>query len=79
MSDDPFARLRALLAEFDDLRAVGCSDGNCKMLRRYRGMHTNGGCGCVARMSDLALEIAAEADRVKRFHGVAPLRGFFVS
>lgn len=30
-----------------DLRHLGCSDGNCAVMRP-RGMHTNGGCRCLA-------------------------------
>jgi hypothetical protein len=40
------------LAEVEkDLHVLGCSDGNCVVLRPT-GMHTNGGCRCARKVAD---------------------------
>lgn len=64
----PYHKLRVSLHALGDLLDFGCSDGNCKIARRRQGMHTNGGCRCIESLADLALDVAIEADKVKRLH-----------
>jgi hypothetical protein len=64
----PYHKLRVALFELGAFLHFGCSDGNCKITGPRHGMHTNGGCRCIESLSDLALNVAAEADKVKRIH-----------
>jgi hypothetical protein len=34
-----------------------CSDGNCIVGGKAKGMHTNGGCKCITRLSRAQLQI----------------------
>lgn len=58
--------------QITELLAYGCSDGNCQLVRRLRGMHTNGGCRCYALLADLGLEMAAAADQLRHRRGLSP-------
>lgn len=51
----------------------GCSDHFC-VIRTNSGMVTNGGCRCLRHISELGLELAAEADLHKNeITGLLPL------
>jgi hypothetical protein len=39
----------------------GCGDGNC-VIKKPRGMHTNGGCRCGRDLPGLLLDLAAELE-----------------
>lgn len=67
MSEDRHHKLKILCRDLRSLFNDGCTDGYCQIRPTRGGMHTNGGCRCIERLADLALEVAAEADRVKRF------------
>lgn len=47
----------------DEYFGLGCSDGNCRILGRRGGMHTNGGCKCLRYDEDI--------DKVKKLIAVA--------
>ena len=51
----------------------GCSNGYCRMVKRTGGMHTNGGCNCMRRLSEFSLELAQASDSLAPFVGMAPL------
>jgi hypothetical protein len=57
-----WAELQIRTREMSDLLRYGCTDAHCRMIRRPVGMHTNGGCRCVGRLADLALDVAACAE-----------------
>jgi hypothetical protein len=59
--------LRAKTRELFAHLLHGCTDRYCRLRPRTGGMHTNGGCKCIARLAELSLEVAAEADRVKNY------------
>ena len=71
----PYNKLRVALFELGSLLDFGCSDCNCKITGPRPGMHTNGGCRCIESLSDLALNVAVEAEKVKRIH-CGPLADF---
>jgi hypothetical protein len=50
----------------------GCTDGYCR-IRRREGMHTNGGCNCYTALAELGLEMAANADAIKRRCDLKPV------
>lgn len=71
---DPLQRLvQEHGKQITELLAHGCSDGNCQLVRRLRGMHTNGGCRCYAILADLGLEMAAAADQLRHRRGLSPV------
>lgn len=61
-------RVASLLGNLKDA-INGCGDGNC-LIRKPVGMHTNGGCKCLAQIADEALELAAAADSIKHIRGI---------
>lgn len=54
-----------------NLLRYGCTDAHCRMIKRERGMHTNGGCRCIEHLAEIALDVAvcAEANANKHSAG----------
>lgn len=59
-------RLSDLLELLRILSTYGCLDGHCAINGPAKGMHTNGGCGCIRSIGELGLEIAVEAEHLER-------------
>lgn len=78
MSDDPYDALRINTRSLNDLLSYGCTDGHCVMRPRTGGMHTNGGCRCMDTLADMALEVAAEADRFRRGKPRPTMKGYLL-
>jgi len=60
--------LRIELQDALRIAGDGCSDGNCGVLGRTEGQHTNGGCNCAFR---IRRRIEAVAKRLK-LEGIQP-------
>ena len=73
--NDPYHDLRIKARELESLFKHGCTDGYCKMRPKSGGMHTNNGCRCIETLADLALDVAAEADKFGRGRGKPMMMG----
>ncbi len=68
---DAYTQLRSIAVEMKRLLEHGCSDHHCRMVKRPRGMGTNGGCKCIRHFMDLSECGVRDADAVRHIVGNA--------